>query len=130
MPSRLQSGIKRWCDGQEVKSIIEDADAKIRLRVKDIESKLIEMTGVDPRVEGSRAILGLGLRLGPLFLPFSTVFTFIFAVVFAPLYIAWGWVIGSAGVRKKADEIYNECPGKISKREIKESFEKSFEGNI
>lgn len=85
------------------------------------------MTGIDPRVEGSRAILGLGLSFGPLFLPFLIVFTFVFAVVFAPLYIAWGWVIGSSGVRKKADEIYNECLGKISKREINhKSFEKSF----
>lgn len=128
--SRLQSGINRWCDGQEVKSIIEDADTKIRLSVNDIESKLleieIEMTGLDPRVEGSRVILGLGLSLGLLFLPFSIVLTFVFAVVFAPLYIAWGWVIGSAGVRKKADEIYDECLGKISKLELQESFENSF----
>ncbi|XP_063437683.1 uncharacterized protein LOC134718824 isoform X2 [Mytilus trossulus] len=128
--SRLQSGINRWCDGQEVKAIIEEADAKVRLRVKDIESKLleieIEMTGVDPRVEGSTIILGLGMSLGLLFLPFSIVFTFVFTIVFAPIYFAWGWVIGSAGVQKKADAIYDECVGKISKNELKEGFEKSF----
>lgn len=130
VPSRIQSGINRWYHSQEVIRIIEDAYANSRLRIKDIELKLleieIELTGVDPRVVGSSTFLWLGLGLGFLLLPFSTVFSFVIAVVFAPLYIAWGWVIGSAGVRKKADEIYKKCLGKISKRELKESFENSF----
>lgn len=132
VPARVQSGIQRWCDGQEVKSIIDDADSKIRSTVEEIESKLqeieIEMTGIYTAVEDSTGavILGLGLGLGFLFLPFSIVFTFVFALVIAPLYIVWGWFVSSADVRQKADEIYNECLSKVSMSELKASFSKSF----
>lgn len=131
VPSRVKTGIQKWCDGQEVKSVIEDADAKIRSLVKDIESKLkeieIEMTGINTTVDNSpsgAALIGLGLGL--LFLPFSIVFTFVFALVFAPIFMAWGWVIGAEGRRQKANDIYDECLTKISMYELKESFEKSF----
>ncbi|XP_071140049.1 uncharacterized protein [Mytilus edulis] len=132
VPARVQSGIQRWCEGQEVKAIIDDADAKMKSTVEEIESQLqeieIEMTGIYTRVEDSTGavILGLGLGLGFLFLPFSIVFTFVFALVIAPLYIVWGWFVSPAGVRQKVDEIYNECLSKVSMSELKASFAKSF----
>ncbi|XP_052084422.1 uncharacterized protein LOC127721667 [Mytilus californianus] len=133
VPQRIQSGIQRWCDGEEAKSIIEDADAKIKAFVKDIESKLqeieIEMTGIDVRADTSStgaAILGLGLGLGLLFLPFSIVFTFVFALAFAPIYMAWGFFLGAGGRRQKVNEIYDDCLRKISMSDLKASFASSF----
>lgn len=84
VPARVQSGIQRWCEGQEVKAIIDDADAKMKSTVEEIESQLqeieIEMTGIYTRVEDSTGavILGLGLGLGFLFF---TIFNSIYICV-------------------------------------------------
>lgn len=131
IPARVKNGIQQWCDGQEVKSVFDDADAKIRSLDKDIESKLkeieIEMTGINTTSENSTiqaSLIELGLGLP--FLPSSIVFTFVFPLDFSRIFKAWCLVIGVVGRRQTANDIYDECLTKISMSTLKASFEKSF----
>lgn len=128
--SRVENGLQRWCESKEVKAIIEDADVKIKSHVKDIESKLkeieIEITGIDTRVDNPKDVdmFGIGFRI--LFISFSIVFSFLFAVVFAPITYVWGVFIGREGRLRKATDLYNECIAKVLMSKLKDSFEKSF----
>lgn len=127
VPARLKSGIQRWCKGQEVKQIIDDADTKIRAHVEDILSKLQEielvMTGPDTSVQYSpnSSIIFLGLLL----LPLAIVISVAFALISVPLFWGGYLIFGSDLYRKTADMIYDSCLSQISTSVLEESFEKS-----
>lgn len=128
VPSRFQNGIKRWCIGQEVKTIIEDADAKLRsfsqaigLRLREIE---IDMTGA--YASGPKNPDGAMIVLGIILLPLTLVLAIVTVVLFLPIGLAVSVFIGSGMRRKLADDLYDACLKQISLSGLMEGFENSF----
>lgn len=131
IPRRVESGIKRWCESDEVKAKMEEADAKIRSLLQDIEEKLqnLEMGFIGLNLHHRKNKLALGFKilgLGFLFLlPFSYIFAFAFAVVFAPIAAVWGWFTPEEWHEDKVNEIYCKCLQSLKREALIESFEKS-----
>lgn len=130
VPPRFNCGIKRWCEGQEVKQIIEGADKKLRLFVKDIELKLKEieigMIGMDTNTDVDFSHNGAAILLGVLLLPFAIVFAIVFALIYVPVMLVKGLFVSSEVHHKMVVTIYNACLTQISKEELRKCFEKSF----
>lgn len=129
VPKRVERGIKKWCEGQEVKTIIKDADEKMQSLLKEIVGKLkhieSDLTGVSLTEGQDSSVIGLGI--GILFLlPLSFIFAFTFGIVLAPFVFIWALFVGEAGHKNKVDEIYTKCLEKIKRDELVSCFEKSF----
>lgn len=125
VPSRFENGIKRWCMGQEVKTIIEDADAKLRsysealeLEVREIESDMTEAYASDSNHPDVAMIV-----LEIILLPWKIVTSILTVVVFLPIIWAGSVVVRS---RMLADTLYDECLKQISLSGLKKFFENSF----
>lgn len=130
VPPRFNGGIKRWCEGQEVKTIIEGADKKLKLFVKDIELKLqeieIEMTGTDSNTDVDFSHNGAAILLGVLLLPFVIVFAIVFALIYVPVTLIKGAFVSSEVHHNMVVSMYSACLTQITKDEIRKCFEKSF----
>lgn len=109
VPFRLGSGIQRWCDGQEVQSIIEAADAKIRTFVEDTES---ELQGFEIDTTEMKTISVSHQATNNSYNMFR-----------APLYLQ---IVRVVFFSLPEDDIYNDCLKHILKPNLRESFEISF----
>lgn len=119
--SRIKCGMQRICEKREVKSIIEEADTKIRSIVKDIELQLqnleTEISEIDTITTGFASI-GLGIGLGLLFLPPSNVFTWNFHSLHAPSDLFWLRLMGANAIHR--------CLRKMTIFEVESCLQKAF----
>lgn len=131
VPLRLLSGMKRWCKGQEVKLIINEANERIMVFVKDIELQLHEIevemrgvTGTSPDFRYSPG--GASIVLGILLLPLTLVFLIVVGIVAIPVVFIMSLFKGSDYRLNLANDIYDKCVQKIPMHVLKGVFEQSF----
>lgn len=128
VPLRFQNGLKKWCKGQEVETIIEEADEKIKSFAANIESKLhsivIDMTGANE--SESFSFNGATIALGILFLPLTLVLAIVVVVVFLPIGLLFSVALGSEHRLEIANGLYKQCRDQFSMSYLKDGFEKSF----
>lgn len=128
---RIERGIQKWSESDAVKCIVDDADAKIKLLLTNMESKMqgieIEMLGNYHRdyTRTGTFFLGLGIGLSLAFFPIAWMFPVVISVLMTPIFVMVDWFIDSDFRRKKAEEIYDECLKQIDVDTLHKSFEKS-----
>lgn len=131
VPFRLQSGIRSWCKGPEVKSIIEDADDKIRVFANDIELKLHEIEvdmrgGTDTYADSTYIPGGATIVLGLLLLPVTLVLVIVVGILAIPTVLLVSLFTGSENRLNMANSIYDQLVQKIPMPLLRGGFEQSF----
>lgn len=126
--SRIKSGIKRWCRGHEAKLIIEDADTKIRLFVKEVGTRVqeieIALTGIDTGVQYSNFVTTF--LVGRLILPSTIVYATFLVLMFYPIFLIKILFESSESHRQLVDNIYDECLTQMSLSDLRKCFKNSF----
>lgn len=132
VPFRLQSGIKKWCNnGPEVKSIIEDAEEKIRVFVKDIELELHEIEvdmkgGTDTYNDSTYSPGGATIVIGLLLLPITLALALVVGILAIPIVLAMSIFNGSEKRLKLANTIYDQLVQNIPMPLLRRGFEQTF----
>ncbi|XP_076114880.1 uncharacterized protein LOC143082838 [Mytilus galloprovincialis] len=130
---RIERGIQKWCESDEVKSILNEADAQIRSLVEDMEKKMqgieYEMLGIYHReYSGTRTFfVGLGVGLSIAFFPFAWIFPVVLTLILNPIIRVVEWLFLSADTcRRRAEEIYDKCVKEMDVETLHKHFEESF----
>lgn len=130
--SRFRYAIKRWCEGHEVKLIIEDATEKIRSLSRDLDIELREiefaMTGIHTRGACINYSMTTIDKFDGFHFLFASIFVMVFALLIFPLVLfdKGRFLLASLFRRCLALDTYNACLKQISKPKLQEIFEKSF----